>query len=52
MKIVAIGGNPDGDITEIKLIDPKDLKQYFDWKRIGDRILERALELKKLYMEN
>jgi ADP-ribose pyrophosphatase YjhB (NUDIX family) len=36
--------DPDGDITEIKLIDPKDLKQYFDWGVVGDRLLERALE--------
>ncbi|MFA6405446.1 MAG: NUDIX hydrolase [Candidatus Paceibacterota bacterium] len=42
-------GDPDGDITEIKLIDPKDLKQYIDWKEIGDRILERAVEMFKKY---
>jgi len=36
--------DPDGDITEIKLIDPKDIKKYFDWGVIGDRLLERALE--------
>jgi len=41
--------DPDGDITEIKLIDPKDLKQYIDWKEIGDRILEKALEMLKKY---
>ncbi len=34
--------DPDGDITEIKLIDPKDVKQYVDWLKIGDRIVERA----------
>lgn len=44
-------GDPDGDITEIKLIDPKDIKQYVDWKEIGDRILERALELKNEYVK-
>jgi ADP-ribose pyrophosphatase YjhB (NUDIX family) len=38
--------DPDKDITEIKLIDPKDYKQYFDWGVIGDRIMERALEIK------
>jgi ADP-ribose pyrophosphatase YjhB (NUDIX family) len=39
--------DPDeGEITEIKLIDPKDHQQYFDWGKIGDRIMERALELK------
>lgn len=36
--------DPDGDITEIKLIDPKDLKKYIDWKEIGDRILDEALK--------
>ncbi len=36
----------DGEITEIKLIDPKDYKQYFDWGEIGDHIMKRALEIK------
>ena len=39
--------DPDGDITEIKLIDPKDYKQYFDWGEIGDWIMERATVLFK-----
>lgn len=38
--------DPDGDITEIKLIDPKDYKKYFNWGEIGDHIMRRALELK------
>lgn len=39
--------DPDeGEITEIKLIDPKDIKQYFDWGKIGDHILERVLQVK------
>ena len=38
--------DPAGHITEIKLIDPKNYKQYFDWGVIGDRIVVRALELK------
>ena len=38
--------DPDGDITEIKLIDPKDYKQYFDWGEIGDRLMDRALQIK------
>ena len=38
--------DPDGSITEIKLINPKDYKQYFDWGEIGERIIERAIELK------
>jgi ADP-ribose pyrophosphatase YjhB (NUDIX family) len=37
--------DPDGDITEIRLIDPKDYKKYFDWGEIGDYIMERVLEI-------
>jgi hypothetical protein len=29
----------------IKLIDPKDHKQYFDWDAVGDRIMARAMEM-------
>ena len=36
--------DPDGDITEIKLIEPSNYKKYFDWGEIGDRIMEQALE--------
>lgn len=38
--------DPDGDITEIKLIDLKDYKKYFDWGEIGDHIMKRALQIK------
>lgn len=38
--------DPARDITAIKLIDPKDYKQYFDWGEIGERILQRSLELR------
>ncbi len=37
--------DPDGDITEIKLINPADYKKYFDWGEVGDYIIQRALEL-------
>lgn len=40
--------DPEGDVTEIKLIDSKDIKQYFDWGRVGDHILARALQIKTL----
>lgn len=40
--------DPDNDITEIKLIDPKDYKQYFDWGEVGERMMERALEMKDM----
>jgi ADP-ribose pyrophosphatase YjhB (NUDIX family) len=39
-------GDPDGEVTKIELIDPKDYKKYFDWGEIGDHIMRRALELK------
>jgi len=35
----------DGVISEIKLIDPSEYKKYVDWGKIGDRLVERALEL-------
>jgi hypothetical protein len=38
--------DPDESITEIKLIDPNTYKKYFDWGEVGERIIERALELK------
>jgi ADP-ribose pyrophosphatase YjhB (NUDIX family) len=43
--------DPDGDITEIKLIDPQDYKKYFDWGVRGDRIMERAMEIKRNHHE-
>lgn len=39
--------DPDGDVTEIKLIDPQNMRQYFDWGENGDRLLERAVLLKE-----
>lgn len=42
--------DPDNDITEIKLIDPKDYKKYFDWGEIGKRIIQRAVELKSKFI--
>lgn len=44
--------DPYGDVTEIKLVDSKDYKQYFDWGEVGDRIMERALELKEWMAEH
>ncbi|MDE2173435.1 MAG: NUDIX hydrolase [Patescibacteria group bacterium] len=45
---VADADSSDGEgVTEIKLIDPKDIKQYFDWEEIGAHVLERALMLKE-----
>lgn len=39
--------DPDGDITQIKLVDPSELKRYVDWGEIGDHILEHALKMVK-----
>ncbi|MDE2188720.1 MAG: NUDIX domain-containing protein [Patescibacteria group bacterium] len=37
--------DPAGSVIEIKLIDPKEYKKYFDWGKIGERIISRAIEL-------
>lgn len=34
-----------GEVTAIKLIDPKDYKQYFDWKERGDAMMNKALKI-------
>ncbi len=39
--------DPDGDILEIKLIDPKDYKEYIKWGEVGDHLMKRALEMKE-----
>lgn len=39
--------DPAGSVTEMKVVDPNEYKQYFDWGAIGDRIVARALELVK-----
>ncbi len=38
--------DPDNDITEIKLIDPKDFKEYINWGEVGDHLIKRAVEMK------
>jgi len=38
--------DPDGNITEIKLIDPLKYKDYFNWNKIREQIISRAIELK------
>lgn len=37
--------DPDGDIIKIKFIDQKDFGKYFDWDKIGDRLIKRSLDL-------
>ena len=41
----AFVNDPDGGITSVKLIDPLTYKQYFDWGKIGDRLVGRAIEI-------
>ncbi len=41
--------DPDGDITEIALVDPSEYKKYFDWGIVGDEVMRLALnKLKSL----
>lgn len=35
--------DPDGDVTEVLEIDPKDYKKYFDWGKTGEEIMKKAL---------
>lgn len=37
--------DPAGTIIELKMIDPKEYKNYFDWGEIGENIIQRALLL-------
>ena len=43
--------DPDVDITEIKLVDPKGYGEYVKWGEIGDHIVKRALEMLGKYTE-
>jgi 8-oxo-dGTP diphosphatase len=45
-KIAEFVSDPAGSISEVAYIEPKDVKQYFDWGEIGDAIVKRALILK------
>ena len=44
--------DPAGKVTEVIECDKNDYKQYFDWGEIGDRIIERANELKEKFASN
>ena len=41
--------DPDGDITEINLIDPEDYRDYFEWQEIGEHLMLRARKLGEKY---
>lgn len=38
--------DPAGSVDIMELVDPRVYKKYFDWGAIGERIIERGLELK------
>ena len=40
--------DPDNDISEIKLVELADYKQYFDWGEIQDHIMRRIGEVLKI----
>ncbi len=44
--------DPAGSVTEMVLIDPKEHKKYFDWKHIGEHIIERGIQLVGEYRKN
>lgn len=41
--------DPDGDIVEIKLIDPKDYREYIKWGEVADYLIRRSAELLTKY---
>ncbi len=45
-------GMSEKGITEIRLIEPENYKKYFDWGEIGDRIMKRSLELRRVLDES
>ena len=44
--IAPFTSDPAGGISEIKLIHPTEYKDYFNWGKIGERIMNKALKLK------
>lgn len=43
------GDTEGGDVTAIKLIDPKEYKDYVNWGEILDHVIVRALDMKEKY---
>jgi len=41
--------DPAGTVDKMLEVETSDYKKYFDWGEIGDAIVGRALELKKIY---
>ncbi len=40
--------DPAMGVSEIKLINPNEYKKYFDWRQIGDRLIDRARGIMKV----
>lgn len=45
-KIDEFLSDPAGKIIEVRAINPVTYKEYFDWGKVGERIVERAQELR------
>ena len=45
-KIGEFESDPDGNVDKILCINPKDYKKYFDWKEIGDLIINKGVEFR------
>ncbi len=43
--------DPMGGITEIKIVDVKEYKNYFDWGEIGDAIIKRGYEISSKFFK-
>ncbi len=45
-------GAVDGEITEMKLINPSNYKKYFDWHERGDAMMNKALSVLNIKIPN
>lgn len=37
--------DPAGSITKIKLVNPKNYKEYLDWGKMGDHLISRGIQI-------
>lgn len=44
--------DPDGDILNMKLINPRDYREYIKWGVVGDHLMKKALEMKEIWEKN
>lgn len=45
---VADSHDPCEDISEVRLVDKKDIKKFINWGEVGDQIFERAEKFKNI----